>query len=78
MFMLLRLTVLASLILVATGCSSLTAALLDAKEKVEVLVGEQGAGTYTITLDKDGTVLLKEQRRCDKGPDGKLSGCHKL
>lgn len=76
MFWLLR-GVLA-LSLVTVGCTAITSALLDAKEKVEVLVGEQGAGLYTITAEKDGRQIFKQQVRCDQKPDGKLAGCHPL
>lgn len=77
MFCLLR-SVMVFALIVAAGCASMTAALFDAKQKIEVLIGEQGAGTYTITADKDGKQIYKQQVRCDQGPDGKLAGCHKL
>lgn len=77
MFSLLRAVMVFSLIVVA-GCASITAALFDAKQIIEVSIGEHGAGTYTITADKDGNQIYKRQMRCDQGPDGKLTGCHKL
>lgn len=77
MFCLLR-AVMAFVLIVVAGCASMTAALFDAKEKVEVLVGEHGAGLYTITAEKDGKQIFKQQLRCDQKPDGKLAGCHPL
>lgn len=74
----LRIMMLGSLLVMATSCASITSALLAAKEKVEVLVGQQGPGLYTITADKDGKQIFQQQVRCDQGPDGKLSGCHPL
>ena len=63
-------------IVFALGCTALTTLLTDTKDKIEVLIGKEGAGVYTVSVTKDGTVLWSESRRCDVGPDGKLAGCH--
>lgn len=76
MFWLLRGVMAVGLLTALMGCASMTSALLDAKEKVEVLVGAEGAGLYEVTATKDGKVIFKQSLRCDQGADGKLAGCH--
>ena len=60
-----------------TGCAALSY-LHDAREKVELWVGSEGPGEYAVTVTKDGQMLWTQRVRCDRGPDGKLAGCHRL
>lgn len=73
-----RLAIVAYAAFFAMGCAAVTTALFDVREKIEVLIGEQGAGLYTITAEKDGKTIFSRQVRCEQGADGKLVGCHPL
>lgn len=54
------------------GCST----LLSAKNQIETVIAAQSAGTYTVSITKDGQQLYVETWDCTT--DGqKLTGCHK-
>ena len=57
-----------------SACSSLP--FLDAKNQLESIVAVSVAGTYTVTVTKNGNVIVTETWVCTQDA-GKLTGCHK-
>jgi FlaG/FlaF family flagellin (archaellin) len=58
------------------ACSSLPAFIGGYANQLESIVGITAAGTYTVSVTKDGKTLVTETWTCTT--DGtKLTGCHK-
>ncbi len=53
------------------GCST----IMSGKTTLERMISQGAAGTYTVTVQKDGKILVTETYECTS--DGqKLTGCH--
>lgn len=58
------------------ACDTLGPLFGSYKNQLESIVGVTVAGTYNVTISKDGKTLIVEQWTCST--DGtKLTGCHK-
>lgn len=71
-----RTIALIGLVAAMVGCDAVSSYLAK-NPAIESILAVQVAGEYTVTIEKGGTTLLVEKWKCDVGPDGKLSGCHK-
>jgi len=67
---------LSVLALSVTACSSLPTFLGGTSNQLESIVAVTVAGTYIVTVTKDGQTLVMETWECTQA-NGKLTGCHK-
>jgi hypothetical protein len=69
---------LSVLALSVSACSALkdVVPFLSSTDQIESIIAVTVAGTYTVTVTKDGQTLIVETWDCTQ-KDGKLTGCHK-
>lgn len=67
---------LSVLVLSVSACSALPSFLGGSSNQLESIVAVTVAGTYTVTVSKDGNTLVTETWVCTQDA-GKLTGCHK-
>lgn len=58
------------------GCASLPAFLGGSSNDIKAFLTAQVAGTYTVTIQKDGKTILSKIVECTKDAAGTLTGCH--
>lgn len=58
------------------GCAGLPAILGGSSNDIKAFLTAQVAGTYTVTIQKDGNTILTKIVECTKDAAGKLTGCH--
>ncbi len=57
-----------------TACNGLT--LTGSQNQIEAILAGAAAGTYVVTISKDGQTIVTETWTCTQD-GGKLTGCHK-
>jgi starvation-inducible outer membrane lipoprotein len=67
---------LSVLALSLTACNSLPTFLGGTSTELENLIAVTAAGTYIVTVTKDGKTLTVQTYECTQA-NGKLTGCHK-
>jgi ABC-type Fe3+-hydroxamate transport system substrate-binding protein len=70
-----RVILLVALVLSVSACSTMSS-LFGSANQLESIIAVNVAGTYTVTVQKDGKTIVTETWVCTQDA-GKLTGCHK-